>query len=130
MKKLAALIVVLLLPTFALASVPSKIGFRAISSAYSVTCGVFGQGAKLRREIQDSRISAAPIQGFAPDPTKSRIYTLGTKGFANYSTNGLIAARWTCNITGTTATNNVKVFMDGVETYFLTTSGDTFIMGQ
>jgi len=115
----------ILIATTAIAAPPAKYGFRAISSASVVKCGVFGQTA-LKRNVTD--ITA--IQGFGADPEHSRIYTLGTKGFANRSTAGLAAMSFTCVVSGTATTAPVNVFMDGVETYFLTTDAATFVIGK
>lgn len=115
----------LLVATAAIAAPPAKYGFRAISSASQVKCGVFGQTA-LKRNTTD----VTAVQGFGADPEHSRIYTLGTKGFANRSTAGLAAISFTCVVSGTATAAPVKVFMDGVETYFLTTDSATYIIGR
>lgn len=124
MKKLA-LMMILLFASTAMAAPPAKYGFRAYSSADIVKCGVFGQ-TSLKRNITD----VTAVQGFGADPEHSRIYTLGTKGFANRSTAGLTAISFTCTISGTSTTAPVKVFMDGVETYFLTLDNGTFVTGR
>lgn len=59
----AILFVALTVPAWA--DPPTSITLAAYSSASSITCGKFGMSGKLRREIQDSRVSATPIQGFA-----------------------------------------------------------------
>lgn len=115
----------ILIATAALAAPPTKYGFRAISSSSQVKCGVFGQTA-IKRNTTD----ITGIQGFGADPENSRIYTLGTKGFANRSTAGLMAISFTCVVSGTATPAPVKVFMDGIETYFLTTDAATFIIGR
>lgn len=110
----------------------SKLGFRAYSSASSKTCMVFGMGDRLR---SDGYYKAA-IQGFSPDTTYSRSYLLGTKGFGNYSTTGytgninLTAVKFTCTVTGTDTAAPVKVYLNSVETYYLTTDSDTFVVGR
>lgn len=107
------------------AAAPAKYGFRAISSATIVKCGVFGS-----RQLLGKDSNGHPIQGHAPDTTYSRMYTLGTKGFANHSTFGQVSFKFTCTASGTSTTVPVKVFMDGVETYYLTTDSDTYVIGR
>jgi len=119
------ILAILLIASNAFAAPPAKYGFRAISSASSVTCGIFGQTA-LKRNTTDSIL----VQGFGADTDKSRIYTLGTKGFANRSTAGLAAIAFTCVTTGTGTAAPVKVFMDGVETYYLTVDSGIYVIGR
>lgn len=119
------LTVVLLLVTAgilaAATSDPEKIGFRAYSSATSVTCQVFGQPRYLARDSNNQ-----VIQEFAPTSAYSRTYLLGTKGFGNYSTIVIKQLRFTCTTTGASTAARVKVFLSGVESYFLTLSEGTF----
>lgn len=127
MKKLIILTIltILAIACTANADTPAKYGFRAISSASSVTCGVFGS-----RQLLGKDSNGYPAQGHAPDTTYRRMYVLGTKGFANHSTNGQLSFKFTCTVTGTSTAAPVKVFMDGVETYFLTTDSDTYVIGR
>jgi len=126
MKKL--ILLALLLITFTATSYaarPEKYGFRAYSTATPVTCTVFGGKALLTKDR-----NGYPIQGHAPDTSYSRSYSLGTKGFANHSTAGQMSFTFTCVNTGTSTEIPVKVFMDGIETYFLTMDSYTFVVGQ
>lgn len=123
--KIIAAILTLFIAVPAFGDAPSKYGFRAISSASIVKCGVFGS-----RQLLGKDANGYPIQGHAPDTTYSRIYTLGTKGFANHSTAGQASFRFTCTVSGAGTAAPVKVFMNGVETYYLTTDSDTFVIGR
>jgi hypothetical protein len=126
MKRLIlAILLVAITASTALADRPDKIGFRAYSSASSITCGVFGGKAVLTKDT-----NGHPIQGHAPNTTYARTYLLGTKGFVNHSTAGQASVAFTCTVTGSTTTAPVKVFMNGVETYFLTTDKDIYVIGQ
>jgi len=116
---------ILLTATSAFADTPTKYGFRAISSASSVTCAVFGSKNVLNKDA-----NGYPIQSTAPDTTYSRMYLLGTKGFANHSTANQASFRFTCMVTGTSTTAPVKVFMNGVETYYLTLDTGAFVIGR
>lgn len=107
------------------AAAPTKYGFRAISSASQVRCGVFGGKSILNKDSNGN-----VIQGHAPDTEYSRSYLLGTKGFANHSTAGQASVAFTCVVDGTSTTAPVKVFMNGIETYYLTTDTDTFVIGR
>lgn len=115
----------LLIATTAFAAPPAKYGFRAISSASNVTCGVFGGKALLNRDANKN-----VIQGHAPDTNHRRMLSLGTKGYANYSTAGQSSFAFTCVATGTGTAVPVKVFMDDVETYFLTVDSGIYVIGQ
>lgn len=118
-------ITLLCITTLAFANNPTKIGFRAYSSQTGTTCTVFGMGGELARD--DNQII---MQGFAPQPAYSRTFALGTKGMSNYSTNRVRGVKFTCVTTGTSTASPTKVFMSGVETYFLTLSSDTLYVGQ
>ena len=114
-----------------------KIGFQAYSSANQIECGVFGMNKKLKTDAVGGETSI--IQGFSPDDAYSRTLSLGTHGFANYSTNygkmNLTAAAWTCRIVSTSANSYantivpVKVYLNGVQNFFLTLGSGTFIGG-
>jgi len=97
----------------------TKLGFGAYSTQTPVTCTVFGTD-KL------ANVSGTQVPIFAPKSDFSRTYSLGTKGMANYSTLAVKVAKFVCVNTGTSTPVNVKVFLNGIETYFLTTSSDTF----
>jgi hypothetical protein len=113
------------------AGTPQKIGFRAYSSATSTQCGIFGMKQTLTRD--DNNV---PIQIFSPSPELSRTITLGNKGFGTYSTAiGARAIMFTCRLTPVLASTastavRVKVFMNAVETHFLTMSEGTLVIGQ
>jgi hypothetical protein len=120
----------LMIAASAFAAPPSKVGFRSYSTAVSTQCAVFGMKQTLTRD--DNGVA---IQHFAPNPNLSRTYTLGNKGYANYSTNGVKMIRFTCRITPLTAATastavRVKVFMDAVETHFLTLSDGDLVVSQ
>ena len=132
-------LMVVLSAAFAYAGSMTKLGFRAYSSANQVECGVFGMSKKLKTDAVGGQASI--IQGFSPDDLYSRTLSLGTKGFANYSTStlagkmNLTAVAWTCRIVAT-ASNlylhdiiPVKVYLNGVETYFLTLGSGSFVGG-
>jgi len=110
----------------------TKVGFRAFSSATSKTCTVFGMSDALKKD----GYLKTPIQGFSPDSAYSRSYVLGTKGFGNYSTTGytnnitLSAMKFTCVQTGTATLEPVKIYLNGVETFYLTLESDTFVLGR
>lgn len=123
MKKLLVIILTLALVSPALAVPTVKVGFRAYSSAASKTCAVFGMEKSLA-----TNTDGIPVQGFTPDPTFSRTLTLGTKGFANYSTTKVRAIKFSCRQTSTNTTEAVKVFLNGVETHFLTVDSDIFVI--
>ena len=130
MKKFLFTIALSLIAVSAYAATPGKIGFRSYSTAVSTQCTVFGMRQTLTRD--DNGIA---IQHFAANPTLSRTYTLGTKGFANYSTNFVKMIRFSCRITPLTAATTstavrVKVFMDAVETHFLTLSDGDLVVSQ
>lgn len=107
------------------AASPTSFGFRAFSSASQVRCTVFGQSLWLHTDSNSKE-----IQAFAPNTLKSRSYLLGTKGFANHSTLNQVAISFTCTVDGTPTAAPVKVFMNGIETYYLTTDKDTFVIGR
>jgi len=118
--------------SFAAATDIYKIGFRAYSSPAIKECGAFGMAAGLKK---DGGIDKTPIQGFSPDPTYSRTFNIGTKGFANYSTVypgnvKLTAMQFTCRLIGTDSTQSVKVFLNDIETHFLTLSVGEIIVGK
>lgn len=123
MKKFIVLCLILI-PTLALATSTSKLGFRAYSTPTSVECGVKGADTLVYGP------GSHPYQGFAPDADFDRTLTLGTKGMANYSTTlggrRLGAVKFTCRNVGTSTAARVKVFLNGVETHFLTVSDDIF----
>jgi hypothetical protein len=134
MKKLIFLLASLLIASTAYAGNPAKIGFMAYStvSTTPVQCGVFGMLKSLARDDQ-----GVPIQGFAPNPALSRTYNIGWKkgSFANYSTDAVRAVSFSCRLQPLTAATastavRVKVFMNGVETHFLTLSEGTIFIGQ
>jgi len=95
-----------------------KLGFRKYSTATPATCTVWGMGKQL------PILDGTRVQGFSPNPNLSRAYNLGTKGMANYSTQSVGAVKYSCATAAGVAVD-VKVFMNGVETYFLTNSADT-----
>lgn len=101
------------------ATTTTKIGFRAYSTQTPVTCNIFATD-KL------ANVSGTQVPIFAPKSDFSRSYSLGTKGMANYSTLKVRAVKYSCVNTGTSTLVNVKVFLNGIETYFLTASSDTF----
>jgi hypothetical protein len=109
-----------------------SIGFRAYSSADSKTCSVFGMGDKIKNP--SNNFSGDALQGFSPDPDKSRSFLLGTKGYGNYSGiyNGvpLSAMKFTCVITGTSTPASVKMYLNHTEAYFLTLDSDIIVIGR
>lgn len=121
MKKLIALCLLLLASSSEAANM-QKIGFKAYSTNSSITCGVFGMQPSL----------SGGFQGFAPFSSHSRTLNLGTKGYANYTTVGKGAIKFTCRATGTNTLIPVKVqirgFLNGIERHFLTLDSDTLIV--
>lgn len=105
----------------------TKLTFRAYSSSTPVSCGVFGMGPKLRKD------PSTVIQGFSPDPAYSRTYSLGTKGYGNYSTvypsGTLTAVKFTCRNTGTNTSTKIKLNLNALETHFLTTDSEVIVIG-
>jgi hypothetical protein len=132
-----AVLMVTLSAAFAYAGQMTKLGFRAYSSASQIECGVFGMNQKLKTDAVGG--ASGVIQGFSPDDKYSRNLSLGTKGFVNYSTlygkTNLTAIAFTCRIVATSANSYahditpVKVYLNGVETYFLTLGTGQFIGG-
>ena len=125
-RSIIAGLLITLTATAAFAASPFKIGFRAYSSATQVQCTVFGSAYTLPRDN-----NGTTVQGFAPSPAFSRSYTLGTKGFSSYSTNlGQRGVQFTCTTVGASTAQPVKLFLNGVETYFLTLSSGTIWINQ
>ena len=123
MKKIVLLLLLVAVPAWA--GNITKIGFRAYSSASQVECGVFGGFGLMPKDANGN-----VIQNFMPDDTYSRTLSLGTKGFANYSTPGRGNVAWTCRVKDTSSPVAVKVFLNGVETHFLTLDTGSFAIGR
>lgn len=116
MKTLITVILVLLAVS-AGATDLNSLGFRAYSTATPVTCTVFGASDKQKS-----------------DNFTTRSYSLGTKGFGNFSAS-MQSGRWnhikfTCVDTGTSTLRKVKVYFNHIETYFLTLDSDSIISGR
>jgi len=129
MKKLLIACLILATAVPAMAVSPHKVGFRAYSTATPAECAVFGMTGELPRASNSRDV----MQQFSPDPSLARTFSLGTKGFANYSVRALNvgAITWDCRSASATATKvKVKVFMNGVETHFLSVDSGTWFMGQ
>jgi hypothetical protein len=132
MKTTILAIIMVLVASLANAAEITKLGFRAWSSASNITCMVFGQSDRLKHDGDGK----TRIQGFSPNDTYSRTYSLGTKGFGHYSGAGyagninLTAAKFDCRVTGTSTFMPVKVFFNDIETYWLTQDNGTYIFGQ
>ena len=131
MKRIILAALLLVVPALCFATDLVKIGFRAYSSAAATPteCGVFGMGDHMRVDA----VGKIPIQAFVPDPDYSRTLSLGTKGYANYSTvyagRRLTAIQFTCRTVGTSVPVPVKVYLNGVETYFLTLDKGEYPIG-
>lgn len=121
MKTIVAIFLVMMIASYSNAADPRRIGFKAYSSGSAKTCAVFGMKHSL----------SGGFQGFAPYSSYSRTLSLGTKGYANYSTLNTGAIKFTCRIGTTNVTEPVKVqiggFLNGVETHFLTLDRDVLI---
>lgn len=130
MKRLCLLISVLLLAAPLHAASTTKVGFLAYSTASSKSCGVKG----MKRLVFTAVNGVQPYQGFAPDSDFDRTVTLGTKGFGNYSTTlggkKVGAIKFTCRVTGSSTLEPVKVYLNGVQTHFLTLDSDTWVIDQ
>lgn len=116
MKTLLTIFALLIaLPSFA--ADLTKLGFRAYSTPTPVTCTVFAHADKQKT-----------------DNFTTRAYSLGNKGFGNFST-VMSSGRWnnitfTCVDTGTSTARRVKVFFNAVETHFLTLDTSTIYSGR
>ena len=122
MKIISLILSLLLIPSIALAiDYPGRYGFKAYSSADAKECAIYGMTQNLYSNFDR----------FAPRSDFSRTLSLGTKGYANYSTVGRGAIRFTCRVVGTATAAAVKVqvggFLNGAETHFLTLSSEEFV---
>lgn len=70
-----------------------------------------------------------PSSNAAPNPSYSRTLTLGTKGYANYSTNMRDAVRFK-GATAAGVATAVKVFLNGDETYSYPVAEDTYTIDR
>jgi hypothetical protein len=116
-----------------------KVGFQAWSSSSQVECSIFGQGPKLRTD--SSMDAQMAIQGFSPDPDYSRTLSLGTKGLSNYSTvypsknitdtksHNIIFMQWDCRVKGTITAAMVKVYFNGIQTFYQNSATGGFNIG-
>lgn len=126
MKRLIPIVgAVMMMATTANAAKITSLGFRAYTSATSVDCGIFGTN-----QIMPKDYNGVVIQNVSPDPSLSRTAVLGTKGFYNYSTLNVTNVTFTCRKTGTSEPISVKVFMNAVETHFLTLDSGTITIGR
>jgi hypothetical protein len=131
MKLITTLIIITLFAATSFAQTPfTKLGFKAYSTQAGTTCTVFGSDINMGLDTRNGY-----TQAFKPDPGLSRSLNLGTKGFANYSTQYSAANSkkyqpmqiwFTCTATGASTAAPVKVYLNGVQTYFLTLSSGTF----
>lgn len=114
MRVLILVVMICLITSICSATTTTKVGFAAISSSSSKTCNVMG--------MKKWPLNTTVPQVFTPDTDLSRSYLLGTKGYANYSTikGTAFVVKFTCNVTGTDTTAPVKLYLNGVQTYFLT----------
>lgn len=112
MKKFLLIFIILCIATKSYAF--STIGFRAFSSATKVSCAVVGgtQALNKKGELLDS---------FNPTISTARVYSMGTKGLANYSATGLSVKQVQIYCFATTAPTSpavVKMFFDRIETNY------------
>jgi hypothetical protein len=130
MKFLTTLILVLIASTAFAVTPFTKLGFLAYSTAAGTTCTVFASSDKLPVDPRGNY-----VQAIKPDANLSRSFNLKTKGFANYSTTYGYPANsdvqpmqftFTCTVTNSSTLAPVKVYLNGIQTYFLTLSTGTF----
>lgn len=122
MKTISLFIALFIISTTAFATDMQRVGFKAYSTQTPVTCVVSGMRTLLARSFQ----------GFAPVPSYSRTYPIGTKGYANYSTGDKGSVRIQCKNTDTSITVAVKIqyggFLNGVENHFFTLAFDELVI--
>lgn len=85
---------------------------------------VFAGGYLLSDDI------SRPVQQFAPNPSKSRTISLGTKnGYGRYSTQGKLMVQFACR-TAAGVLVNTKVSLNSDTANFLVATGGTFAIGD
>lgn len=129
MKRIIPLfILALLIPNFVFAARLTSFGFRAYSSATGTTCTVLA-AYTVKKDDNGQVVEAAVF-----DDTLSQKFNLGTKGTGTFTMSSagrsIVAADYTCVVTGTSSATPVKVFMNGIETYFLTLDRGEILSGK